>query len=101
MKQNKKIIFLILLGFLMLPLLASAQVTIQSMVDAAVQTTLYIASGIVVILWVVTGILFLTAQGAPEKLSTAKKALFAAVVGTVLVLVAQGAFSIVGGALNI
>ena len=99
--MSKKTLFLILLlGALVLPILASA-VTIQSMVDAAVQTTLYIASGVVVILWVVTGILFLTAQGAPEKLSSAKKALFAAVAGTVLVIVAQGALSLVGGAIGL
>ena len=98
--MRKKILFLILLGVILLPSLASA-VTIQEMVDAAVQTTLYIASGIVVILWVVTGVLFLTAQGAPEKINTAKKSLMAAIAGTVLVLVASGAIALVGGAFGI
>lgn len=98
--MNKKTLFLILSGVLVLPSLASA-VTIQSMTDAAVQTTLYIASGVVVVLWVVTGILFLSAQGAPEKLNSAKKALFAAIAGTVLVIVASGAISLIKSAFNI
>ena len=99
--MNKKILFLILLILLVLPSLTFADVTITGMVDAAEQTALYIASGVVVILWVVTGILFLSAQGAPEKLKSAKTALFTAVAGTILVIVAQGAISIVGSAFNI
>ena len=93
--MNKKILFLVLLGVLLLPSLASA-VTIQSMVAAAEMTAFYIASGVVVILWIVTGILFLTAQGAPETLGKARKALFAAIAGTLLVIVAGSAIALVG-----
>ncbi len=99
--MNKKILFLILSGVIILPGLTFAAVTIQSMVDAAVQTALYIASGVVVILWVMTGIIFLTAQGAPEKLSTGKKALIASVAGTVLIIIASGAINLIKGAFNI
>jgi len=98
---NKKIFLLILLSVLVLPSVAFAQITIQGMVDAAVQTTLYIASGIVVILWVVTGVLFLSAQGDPTKLTSAKKALIASVAGTILVIVASGAIALVGGAFGL
>ena len=103
---NKKILFLTLLGILVLPVLVFAQgggsgVSIESMVDAAVQTTLYIASGIIVILWVMTGIIFLTAQGAPEKLSTGKKALIASIAGTVLIIVASGAINLIKGAFKL
>jgi len=84
-----------------LPTLASAQVTIASMVSAAVSTTFYIADGIIVILWVVTGILFLTAQGAPEKLTTARKALIYSVAGTVLIIVANSAVYLIGNAFNL
>ncbi len=97
---NKKILFLALLIVLALPSLALAA-SLQGIVDGAVNVSLIIASGVVVILWVVTGILFLTAQGAPEKLSSAKKALFAAIAGTILVLVAQGAMDMIRKALNI
>ena len=99
--MNKKTLLLILSGVLVLPSLAFAQITIQSMVYYAEQTTLYIASGIVVILWVVTGIMFLTAQGAPEKLSSAKKALIAAVAGTVLVIVAGSAIALISDAFGL
>ena len=98
---NKKIFFLILLGVLILPGLASAQITVATIVHAAEQTTLLIASGIVVILWIITGILFLTALGAPEKLGTAKKALFAAVAGTVLVIIAGSAIALITDALKL
>ncbi len=99
--MNKKILFLILLGVLVIPGFAFADVTIQGMVDAAVNTTLYIASGIVVILWIITGLLFLTAQGAPEKLGKAKLALIAAAAGTVLVIIATSAIPLVKSAFNI
>lgn len=99
--KNKKILFLILLGVLALPSLASAQVTIQSIVYSIEQTALFIASAVVVILWIITGILFLTAQGAPEKLTSAKKALFAAVAGTVLVIIAGSAIALVGQAIGL
>lgn len=99
MKTDKKI-YLILLGALVLPSSAFAA-TVQGMVDGAVQTTLYIASGIVVILWVVTGVLFLTALGDPAKLKSAKTGLFAAIAGTVLIIVASGALNLVRSAFNI
>ena len=84
----------------MLPVLASAQ-TFQSMADAAVKTALYVASAVVVILWLVTGAIFLTAQGDPGKLGAAKMALFAAVAGTLIIIVAQGALTLVGSAFGI
>lgn len=106
--MNKKTLFLALLGTLILPGLALAQqqgqqqtVSIQSMIFAAEQTALFIASGVVVILWIITGLLFVTAQGAPEKLSTAKKALIASVAGTLLVIVAASAIALVGQAFGI
>jgi len=99
--MNKKI-FLILFGVLLLPILVSAQdVTVQSLVDAAVQTGLAIASGVVVLLWVLTGILFLSASGDPGKLDKAKLALFAAVGGTVIVIIAQGALPMIENAFNL
>ena len=58
---------------------------IRSSADAAAQTALYVASGVVVVLWVVTGILFLRAQGEPATLSKAKLALMTSIAGTVVV----------------
>ncbi len=102
--KNKKFKFLILLlSVLLLPAMAFAanNTTVQGIVDAAVATTFYIADGVVVILWVVTGFLFLTAQGAPEKVKVAKAALFAAAVGTVVVIVANSAVYLVSDAFNL
>jgi uncharacterized membrane protein (DUF485 family) len=99
--MNKKILFLILLGVLILPSLASADISIQGMVEGAVNTTWIIAAGVVVILWVVTGLLFLLAQGSPEKVNSAKKSLLAAIAGTVLVIVAFSAISLVSDAFNL
>jgi uncharacterized membrane protein (DUF485 family) len=103
MKIDKKILFLTLLGVLVLPSLVSAQsdLTIQTLLDNVVKTTMYIASAVVVILWVITGILFLSAQGAPEKLNLAKNSLLAAVVGTILVIIAGSAIYIVGTAIGV
>ena len=98
--MDKKILISSLLSSILLPAMALAA-TIEGMVDAAVRTTLYIGGGIVVILWVVTGILFLTAQGDPSKTSSAKKALLAAIAGTVLIIVASGAVSLVSNAFGL
>lgn len=104
-KISKSISFLILLGFLILPCLVFAATTtaplIQTLTTAAVNTTLYIASAVTIILWILTGILFLTAQGAPEKLIKARTALISAVAGTLLVIVANSAIYLVGQAFGI
>jgi glucose uptake protein GlcU len=98
--MNKKILLSSLLLTSIFPGLAFA-ISIEGMIDAAVRTTFYIASGVVVILWIITGLWFLTAQGAPEKLSAAKRSLIAAVAGTILIVVAASAISIVGSAFGI
>ena len=98
--MNKKKLFLILLGVVVLPSLASAQ-TLGSMANAAARTALSVASGVVVVMWVVTGVLFLVAAGDPGKLGSAKTSLIAAVAGTIIVIVANGAIGLVGGIFGI
>lgn len=101
--NSKKILFLILLGVVIIPglSLADSSFAISTMAQAAVKTTFYIADAVVVILWVITGILFLAAQGAPEKLKSAKTALLTAVIGTVVVIVADSAVYLVSNAFNL
>jgi len=103
MNKSKKIFLLIFLVALALPFLSSAQeVTLQSMAQAAANTALYVASGVIVILWVVTGVLFLIAQGDPSKLGTARMALLTSVVGTAIVIIANmNAKGFVGGIFGI
>ena len=97
--MSKKILFLLLLEILALPGIVYAQ-TITGMVANVVNVVWVVATGIVIILWVVTGVLFLAAQGAPEKLKQAKMALFSSIAGTVLVIVAYSARAIIQNALT-
>lgn len=100
--MNKKILTLILLaGALVLPVSAGAQ-TIGQMVRNVVNNVVWpFAVGLVVILWIVTGLLFLLAQGDPGKLTNAKGALVAALIGTVIVVISSIAMTVVCNALGI
>ena len=100
--MNKKFLsFAVLLSIFALPFAASAaDVTVQSIVDGAVTTVFYIGGGVVAALWIVAGILFLIANGDPAKLGTAKKALFGAIAGTAVIIVARSAIYLVGHAIN-
>jgi len=92
--MNKKISLLISLAALVLPLLASAQ-TIGGMAQAIAGQVVIVGTWLVVIFWIVTGVLFLSALGDPGKLGAAKTALFAAIGGTILIILAQGAMAFV------
>ena len=99
----KKIFSLTLLGFLALPAVIFAQfhdiagtggatVDITTVMHGAEYAAGFIFGAIAVICFVYAGIQFLTAQGAPEKLKTAKAAVLWGVVG---VVVGLAAFSII------
>jgi len=100
MKINTKKFLLSVLSSvaLSLPILAGAQ-TITGIVDNISIVIQYVAAAIVIILWILTGLLFLTAQGDPTKLGTARKALFAAVGGTAIVILSTAAAGIVSRAI--
>ena len=97
--MNKKILFLILLiSVLVLPLAASAYTNdANTIANNVKELTVQIGVAIVVIGWVITGILYLTAGGAPDKLGTAKKALIACVIGTVVVVIAEAGYAVIAG----
>jgi len=102
--MKKNLFFIFLAGALVLPKLALAMdcpggITITNMVCNVTNTIWVVATGIVLIFWIITGILFLTALGDPTKLATARKALIAAVAGTVLVILAFYAMDIIGSAI--
>jgi len=98
--MSKKILFLILSAALALPLAVSAQ-TLVGMAESIAINVVAVAKWIVVIMWVVTGILFLTAQGDPGKLNLAKTSLFAAIGGAILVILANSAIPIVKNSFGI
>jgi len=98
--MNKKILFLILLGVLILPSIALAQTQASVIAGNIEQLTLTIGVCIVVIGWVIAGILYLTAAGAPDKTGIAKKAMIAALMGTILIVIAAGGYSVISGIVN-
>ncbi|MFA4820189.1 MAG: hypothetical protein WC613_04500 [Candidatus Aenigmatarchaeota archaeon] len=94
--MNKKILFLIFITILILPNAVFAEITplVSTMFDNVAELAMYIGGAIVVIGWVIAGILYLTAAGG-ERLAVAKKALIAAVIGTVLVVFATGGYDVI------
>jgi len=106
-RMIKKIFFLILSAVLLLPTLALAQLeqyapgapqvgSLKELVHSIELATGFIFGFIAVICFVVSGILFLTAQGQPEKLSTARSSLIWGFVGVVVGIVAFSIIAIVG-----
>ena len=94
--MNKKILFLIILGIVViLPMVTfgASGKTLDTMATAVKEAAIAIAVPIVVVGWVIAGILFLTAAGG-SRMEIAKKALMACVVGTVLVALAIGSGAI-------
>lgn len=97
--MNKKILFLILSVATFIPLVAQGAVAclgssggIQKLTDIVNNVTfaaLVVGSAMAVIGFVTAGIMYLTSAGG-ERMNTAKKALIGAVIGTFLVVVAQG-----------
>jgi len=98
--MNKKILFSILLGALSLPTLVFGQ-TLASMSASIAKQVVIVGTWIVVIMWVVTGILFLSSQGDPGKLNSAKMGLFAAIGGTILIILANGAVAFVANSFGL
>ena len=99
--MNKKTLFLILSAVvLVLPNMVSAQ-TLDGMAASIARQVVLVGTWIVVIMWVVTGILFLTSQGEPAKLNSAKLALFAAIGGTILIILANSAIIFVKNSFGI
>jgi beta-lactamase regulating signal transducer with metallopeptidase domain len=67
-----------------------------------IQTIMWLVFGaIAVIMFVVAGIMFLTAQGQPEKIQTARSALIWGIAGVVVGILAYSILTIIGSALNV
>jgi len=107
--MNKKIIFLILSGFLTFPLITAAQlhstgsgtsVTLQSIVTGVENAAGLIFGAFAVVCFVVAGILFLTSQGAPEKIKTAKAAFIWGVAGVVVGIIAFSIIALIAGIIS-
>lgn len=96
--KNQKILLFLLATLFISPVVVSAQgggTDQLTQLVTNVNKVIFTASlGIVTIGWVIAGILWLTSGGSPEKTGTAKKATFAALIGTVLIVLASTAVGI-------
>lgn len=102
--QNKKILLFLLVFTFIFPIIVDAQGggtdKLTVLVNNVTNMLFTVALSIVIIGWVIAGILYLTSAGSPEKTGIAKKALIAAVIGTVLVALASAAVGIYNVILN-
>ena len=105
--MNKKILFLILLGAIILPSIGFAQlhdfggqnISINGLVEASKSVVWVVFTLIVVVCFIMAAIMFLTAQGAPEKITTARSAFVWGVVGVVVGVLAYSILTIIQGLL--
>jgi hypothetical protein len=109
LNMNKKKLFLILPGILILPATAFAQVqscivggpcvtSITGMIHSVEMAAGLIFGGVAVICFLIAGILFLTAGGEPEKIKQARAAFIWGVAGVIVGILA---FSIIAIVLSI
>ena len=98
--MNKKILFLTLFLLVgILPVAVLAEVEVPLILENIKNMFIAVGAAVVVIGWIITGILYLTAAGG-ERLAVAKKALVACVIGTAVIVLANVAQGILGFYLN-
>lgn len=92
----------------MLPSVAFAQlhaygpdISITSIIDTVVANSWIIFAAIAVVCFLVAGVLFLTAEGAPEKLKQARSAFLWGIAGVVIGIVAYSIILIVGNFIGV
>jgi len=105
MKINKKTLALLGLGLFLLPAISLGQTAVSvdppeiaNLTDlvSKVEQVLWIVFGLIaVVMFVIAGILFLTAGGAPEKVQAARSAAIWGVVGVVVGIIAYSIVAIV------
>ncbi len=98
--MNKKNLIASISTALLVPALAFGQ-TIAGMAQAIANQVVIVGTWIVVIMWVVSGIMFLMAAGDPGKVKDARTGLFAAIAGTIIIILAQGAIAFVKNSFGI
>lgn len=99
MLTNKKSLFLFLLSVILIfPISAHATIIVDMVTSVA--TVLRNVAGILTIAcWTIAGIMFLVASGNPSIIGKARTMTYAAIAGTVLVLLATVATSMISSAL--
>jgi hypothetical protein len=100
--MNKKTLFLILFSFFLVsaaPVLAAID-SIQSLSVAIANVVWVVFTAIAVICFLFAGVLFLTAQGQPEKIKLAKSAFLLGIAGVAVGIVAFSIIKLTCGALG-
>lgn len=98
--MKKSLLILASIFVFLLPLITFAA-ELCEILDNIRQDVWYIFATLVVICFIVAGIMFLTSQGDPTKMQTAKKAFLYAVIGTGVGIMAYSAVSIITKILNV
>ena len=88
---------------MVIPLIASAQlhaygpaVSLGGMIDTAVANVWIIFAAVAVVSFLIAGVAFLTANGAPEKLKLARSAFVWGVAGVVVGIISYSIITVVG-----
>lgn len=98
--MNKKILFLFLLiGILIFPFFAQAQ-ALQGYITNVAKVLKTVALILAVVCWLISAIMFFTAAGDPGRIGAAKKVAYAAIAGTVIVILASAATGMIDSALK-
>ena len=89
--MNKKILYSILLSTVLFsPIIVVAENFSLSQAAKGLQSMMMtIGISVVIIGWVIAGMMYLLSQGDPGKMGKAKTAMVAAIIGTILVVIAQ------------
>jgi FtsH-binding integral membrane protein len=102
--MRNKIIFLLILATIALPLVSFAEVPIidigggvEGIMSNIADQVWLVFAGIAIIMFLVAGILFLTANKNPGKLDQARQAVIWGVVGIIVGLFAKGIIGLVSG----
>lgn len=108
--MNKKILLTVasflLLSAIFAPVLSlaysieapsSKSVSLQGMMGKVADAVWYVFAGVAIIMFLVAGIIFLTANGSPEKIGQARNAVIWGIVGVVVGIVAGGIIKFVEG----
>ncbi|MEK7658825.1 MAG: hypothetical protein AAB352_03095 [Patescibacteria group bacterium] len=109
--MKKSLILLFVAGILVLPFAASAIVignppsgginSVEQVVNAILTPVWQVFIGIAVLMIIVAGILFLTAAGDADKITTARHAFLWGIVGIVVGIIAFSIVAIVRGGLGV
>ena len=102
--KNSLIALSLVSVILVAPALALAipgEITLDTIISSAKTLIWTIFGLLVVISFIVAGILFLTANGAPEKIATARSSFMWGVVGIIVAIVAYSIVTIIGLAFRV